>query len=73
MLVKSSTYIKVKDLALIQKMKYYKINKKDYLGGGQEWAMRMKRNRENKYVKSREPGSVVVTGHGQKEDINLVL
>ena len=43
------------------------------VGGGQEWAMRMKRNRENKYVKSREPGSVVVTGHGQKEDINLVL
>ena len=43
------------------------------VGGGQEWAMRMKRYRENKYVKSREPGSVVVTGHGQKEDINLVL
>ena len=34
--------------------------------GGQEWAKRMKRNRESKYVKSREPGSVVVTGHGQR-------
>ena len=36
------------------------------VGGGQEWAKRMKRNRESKYVKSREPGSVVVTGHGQR-------
>ena len=36
MLVKSSTYIKVKDLALTQKMKYYKVHKKDSLGGGQE-------------------------------------
>ena len=29
MLVKSSTYIKVKDLALPQKTKHYKVNKKD--------------------------------------------
>ena len=28
------------------------------VGGGQEWAKRMKRNRESKYVKSRELGSM---------------
>ena len=33
------------------------------MDGEQEWAMRMKRNRENKHVKFRQPASMVVTGH----------
>lgn len=32
----------------------------------QEWAMRMKRNRENKHVKFRQLASMVVIGHEHK-------
>lgn len=56
MLVKSSTYVKVKDLALTQKMKYYKVNKKDCLGGGQE------RGVKNDKKCKRELDKIVVRG-----------